>query len=599
MTLRLLLRLIAALVLAVGGLLVVRMAWMAGQDVQQAALARQAVVQLRSALVAAEMVSRERGPTNAMLGDANPARPERVAALAQARQRTDAAWGELATHLDRPSPARRQDAAGFREASLALQAARAEVDRVLTQPQPERTPEQLRMAVLGMVAVVPRLAPLVDGFAADAQVALPALGEDVQGARLAAELREYAGLLGSHFTAPLTRRAAFTAQERLQVERTLGRIDQLRFLLQLRVQGPGRPEAAGRDWRLVEQQYFGTAMALAGAVVRQGEVDGAYAVDPAAFAAAYVPDMNKILDLRNTLLNLATETAQAAADRAWQVLGAVAAVTGLVGLILFAAARELRRRVFQPLAATVQVLSDLARDEPGGVLPRAPADDEIAAVIRGVGTLQAHARQRRALERERDELIERLKSQSATDFLTDLPNRRAFFDLAGRALAGARRHGVAVMVVVLDIDHFKKLNDEHGHDIGDRALRVVADALRSRLRTDDLAARYGGEEFLMLLRHCDREDGLQFAERLRRTIAEAEVLGLGGQVLRVTASIGLAGSSDHGHDLDRLVQRADQAMYSAKHAGRNRVSLAPAAPAVTGDAGHAGHPDGSPPPPAS
>lgn len=574
MTLRLLLRLFAILLVSVVGLLVVRIAWIAGQDVVQAAQARDAVVRLRESLVAAEMVSRERGPTNAMLGDERPARPERVQALAEARARTDAAWATLAARLNDTGDGRPGAARTFADARTALDQARAEVDRVLALPRSDRDPSTLRATVYGMVGVVPRLAPLVDGFAVDAQVALPALGEDVQGARLAAELREYAGLLGSHFTAPLTRRAAFTLPERLEVERTRGRIDELRFLLRLRVQGPARAQAAAQDWVVVEQRYFGAAMALAESVIAAGERGGAYALDPAGFAAVYVPDMNRILGLRDTLLDLAAQTAREESTRAWRVLGAVSVAALLLGVILVVASRVLRRRVLQPLAATVKVLDELARDAPGGALPVPPANDEIAAVIRGVGTLQQHVRARHALERERDELIERLKSQSATDFLTGLANRRAFFDVAQRDLAGARRHGVPVVVMVLDLDHFKRLNDLHGHDGGDRALRAVADAVRDQLRQDDLAARHGGEEFALLLRHCDRDDGLRFAERLRVAIAEARVRLPTGHTAQVTASVGVAASSDHGHDLETLVARADEAMYLAKNGGRNRVAVA-------------------------
>jgi diguanylate cyclase (GGDEF)-like protein len=587
MTLRSLLRRFAILLVVIVSLLVVRIAWIAAQDVAQAAIARDAVLRLREALVAAEMVSKERGPTNAMLGDEQPARPDRVQALAEARARTDAAWVKLAARLADGRPASEPARRTFEQAREALGRARAEVDRVLAMPRTDRDPARLRTTVLGMVAVVPQLAPVVDGFAATAQAALPAVGEDVQGARLAAELREYAGLLGSHFTAPLARRAPFTTQERLEVERTRGRIDQLRFLLQLRVLGPGRVGAVARDWAQVEQHYFGTAMALAESVIGRGERDGAYALDAAGFAAAYVPDMNRILGLRDTLLGLAVQTAQDESARAWRVLGAVSAAAVLLGAALVAASRVLRRRVLQPLAATVRVLDELARDEPGGTLPAAPADDEVAAVIRGVGTLQQHARARHALERERDELIERLKSQSATDFLTGLANRRAFFDMAERELAGARRHGVPVVVMVLDLDHFKRLNDEHGHDAGDRALRAVADAVREQLRQDDLAARYGGEEFALLLRHCEPADGLRFSERLRAAIAQATVPLPAGGTARVTASVGVAASSDHGHDLQALVARADEAMYQAKHAGRNRVALA-VAPALTDPASPAG-----------
>lgn len=147
------------------------------------------------------------------------------------RARTDAAWARLGDRLSGERPSRPHAAASVGDAGQALQTAREGADRVLARPKAERDPAQLRAAVHGMVRVVPLLAPVVDVFAAEAQTALPALAEDVQGARLAAELREYAGPLGSHFTAPLTHRAAFRVPERLQVERTLGCIDQLRFLL--------------------------------------------------------------------------------------------------------------------------------------------------------------------------------------------------------------------------------------------------------------------------------------------------------------------------------------------------------------------------------
>ncbi len=573
-----LLRLLAALLLLATALLVGRVALTAWQEVGRAERSLRAVAQLQQALTAAERVSKERGPTNGALGDERPVLPARQQALQEARERTDEAFALVAAWLqgDASTPVRQDAAQRFAAARIALGAARDEVDRTLALPKAERTPDALRAAVYGMVAVVPRLSPVVSMAAGEAQDALPAIGDDVQGARLSAELREYTGLLGSHFTAALARRLPFTPEDRARIERTRGRIDQLRFLLQLRVQVPGQAEAVRRAWDLVEEHYFGAAMALAGQVIEQGEGRGQYTLDPAGFAAAYVPDMNTILGLRDVLLERARQGAADERERALRALTAVAAGAALLLAVLLGSMLTIQRRVLRPLAATARTLKAMARSEPGAELPQPLADDEIAAVIGGVATLQQQTRERQALERERDELIQRLQAQSSTDFLTGLANRRAFFEAAERDLARARRHGLGVVVILLDIDHFKQFNDTWGHDAGDRALRTVADALREQLRQGDLAARFGGEEFVLLLSPCDRASGLRFAERLREVIAQAPVRQSSGDARHVSASLGVAASDDHGLVLELLLSHADRAMYRAKHAGRNRVQLAEA-----------------------
>jgi diguanylate cyclase (GGDEF)-like protein len=226
------------------------------------------------------------------------------------------------------------------------------------------------------------------------------------------------------------------------------------------------------------------------------------------------------------------------------------------------------------LARTTQALHALARNELEAPLPMPLANDEIAAVIGAVSTLQVQTRQREALEDERDDLIERLRDMSNTDFLTGLPNRRAFLTAAEADLAQAGRHGFGVVAILLDIDKFKQFNDELGHAAGDQALTEVAQTVRRSLRLGDLVARYGGEEFVLLLSHCDRHRGLRFAERLRLAIAAAPIVTPSGVLMHVTASLGVADSERHGLGLEALLSRADAAMYRAKDEGRNRVVLA-------------------------
>jgi two-component system cell cycle response regulator len=159
-----------------------------------------------------------------------------------------------------------------------------------------------------------------------------------------------------------------------------------------------------------------------------------------------------------------------------------------------------------------------------------------------------------------------------TDSLTGLHNRRFALYQLDRMLAGARR-GVAVMM--LDLDHFKRINDTHGHSVGDEVLRRVARRLRSQLRGGDLLARIGGEEFLVVLPDSDRCAALECAERLRAAVGE-EIFAVGGDVpgLRVTLSAGLAlSAAGSGEAAQSLIDRADAALYGAKAHGRDKVTL--------------------------
>jgi diguanylate cyclase (GGDEF)-like protein len=165
-----------------------------------------------------------------------------------------------------------------------------------------------------------------------------------------------------------------------------------------------------------------------------------------------------------------------------------------------------------------------------------------------------------------------LTELAATDPLTALPNKRAFDEALLRDIARAKRHSIKLALLMVDVDHFKLVNDTHGHPAGDEVLRVVAGLLRKSLRTGDLAARYGGEEFILLLPGADREGGTLVAERLRRSI-EAMTIEFGGVAIKVTASFGVAEVNAFDTPAE-LVARADRGLYGAKRSGRNRVVFA-------------------------
>jgi diguanylate cyclase (GGDEF)-like protein len=159
--------------------------------------------------------------------------------------------------------------------------------------------------------------------------------------------------------------------------------------------------------------------------------------------------------------------------------------------------------------------------------------------------------------------------RAATDSLTGLPNTRAVQDTLNRVVAQAARMVWPLSAVLLDLDHFKRINDELGHGRGDEVLAAVGVALQSTARDSDFVGRYGGEEFIVLLPNTDREGAVVIAERVRQTIADIDVLG----ERRITASFGIAVFPEDAPDPTRLIRNADRALYRAKANGRNRVEV--------------------------
>lgn len=172
----------------------------------------------------------------------------------------------------------------------------------------------------------------------------------------------------------------------------------------------------------------------------------------------------------------------------------------------------------------------------------------------------------------REEAERELHAQAITDDLTRLLNRRAWTERAEAQLADARRYGHPLVVVMLDIDHFKHVNDAHGHAKGDHALQLLARLLREELRGGDLAGRYGGEEFCVILTHTREGQALSFDQRLRHCLRLQSEQELG---FLLEYSAGLAAQGPNDQSLDDLLRRADAALYEAKRAGRGQVVLAP------------------------
>ncbi|MFN3614881.1 MAG: diguanylate cyclase, partial [Rubrimonas sp.] len=188
----------------------------------------------------------------------------------------------------------------------------------------------------------------------------------------------------------------------------------------------------------------------------------------------------------------------------------------------------------------------------------------VVARVRNQLRIVEYARKLHALNAE-------LERRATTDPLTGLPNRRAFYEMAERELIRLRRFGEQMAVLMFDVDHFKKVNDTHGHDAGDVVLRVVAERLAAVIRKTDFLARLGGEEFVVLMPKTDMEGARVVAARLLSGVRGEPIRISNDVALTVTATLGVSLARAEDVGIDDALKRADLALYEGKAAGRNRV----------------------------
>jgi len=240
--------------------------------------------------------------------------------------------------------------------------------------------------------------------------------------------------------------------------------------------------------------------------------------------------------------------------------------------------------VIMPVMSGLDVLAKLKRDPLTEHIPvilvTANGDDKNVAegldmgafdyIIKPYSLVVLLARVRAALrEKERQDLLEKW---ATTDPLTELMNRRHFFELAERELEQTRRSSRPLSFIMLDIDHFKEVNDNYGHLIGDLALIKLAKLLKQQLRKVDFCGRYGGEEFILCLPDTPASGALEVAERIRNEVSQISIESAKDQPLTFTISLGIA-ENKNDKNVEDILKRADSALYNAKESGRNQTKI--------------------------
>ena len=277
-----------------------------------------------------------------------------------------------------------------------------------------------------------------------------------------------------------------------------------------------------------------------------------------------------------------TAVALAAAISSARIILGFGVITALIGLALAVA---ISRRVARPIIAITQEADRIGRASGPTMLARQSGSVEVVqltralrSLLRRIGFAEERTREAelRASENAlqfKDDLV-KLQKMADTDYLTGLMNRRAFLAVAEDTVEFCRRYRRGMATLMIDIDHFKKINDVHGHAAGDDAIKRIAEIINQSIRSTDKAARFGGEEFVVLLREIDQETALRLAERIRDSIERATITH-GKTSFAATVSIGVAINADGDRDVQDMIERADQGLYIAKKSGRNRTMLMP------------------------
>jgi len=521
-----------------------------------------------TALHAAATISRERGPANSLMGATQEEQPQFTAALKASRAETDKDITELEalfkTEIDQSAEMR----SAFAAVKAQLESGRRAVDAVAAMPLSERSGAKIADAIQAMFRAADRAQDYRDVAGRSIIALAPETGAEVMLSSMAGTLRERAGRVGSYVVMMLTSQGQARSHYRVAFESELNRLFEVNVLLKTYAPAALQSQDVAQLLDQVTISYFSGSLPYAQRVAF--ELNTGHAPTPGEFTAKYVPGMKSTENLRELIEAVALVSLEKVQQKALKAMLVSALLAGMAILVMIGLAYVLRRSLFRPMFAVMRQIDEIAV---GNLTtpPRIPhAGREVREMFQRLDLLREQQRFRRHLEMERKSMTEELRRLSETDALTGLLNRRALTDAVEGLLAGQSADFRGIAIIMLDIDHFKSINDRYGHAIGDMVLQRAAQILAPCLRAADLFARYGGEEFIIIMGDVAEASARSTAERLRETLAKTVVSDEHG--LTVTASFGVDWQAQCVfQDWEKLAVVADNRLYQAKRNGRNLV----------------------------
>ncbi|HEY0235413.1 MAG TPA: GGDEF domain-containing protein [Afipia sp.] len=528
----------------------------------------QEVENYRLILDAANILSAERGPSNSVLGaDILVDSPLR-ARLTQFRARSDAALDRLsapsagvAGELATTAPARL-----LKPVREQLAFSRREVDRLAATPREQRPLEDVQRVIENCFKVVDIYQTVIRWKVNTLSSSNHDLAAALLTGQILGDMREYGGRLASQIIAPIAVSQKLPLKNLIDNNRTRGRLVELWHLI-------GGPDAIGyHESRLAailhetDREFFGEGLRITDALIAEGRQSGKYSMTAADYTTAFVRTLAPLERLRTTYLDITIEQVTAAQNSALMKLLSAIVVTTIILVTLVGLVAVAQRYVFDPLLRAREEVIGLAEDRPVARRAVQRHASELSSLFDAIDVLRNNLTERASLTRQ-------LKQQAETDGLTGLMNRRTL-DLIGESQTSNQVMTNGACLILMDIDHFKIINDTYGHLAGDQVLNEIVCIVRAMLRENDIFARFGGEEFVLLNSSGDLAGSIAMAKRIRRKLETHTISLPDGTTFNITASFGVAKGHLGRHAWPRLIEAADKALYRAKSDGRNCVRFA-------------------------
>ncbi len=541
--------------------------WVGYRDAREA---QREFVVLQAALRAMSDISAERRPTMAKLNRSPETPDQQASALREARRATDADLQALGTKLRNPGckgcvPL----VATYAQVMSILVEARQDLDAINFHEPGDHTAAVLH-AFDHLITAIPLLSSIADTSA----MGVIRQNADVQSyllsARLAALLRERAGALASPFVPALISHRAITNEEAASIARTLGAIEQLHTLLTPSIRG--LPPALQSDYAEVTEQFFNQGLSYIDNLKALASREGGVVIPQGELVEQMGSRVVPIERLRDEALALARQAIRSSLNLHLMLLVGTGLLASALTGVLLVVSWSFREKIVRPFVEARRLILAIAAGDLSMTIPLAAYRGEIKDLFGALNVLKQNSADRIRLEQERKRLIGELKTIAATDPLTGLLNRRAFESRARLLLSDKRGDEIEVALIMMDIDHFKHVNDTYGHETGDRALVKLAAICRETVRSEDVVARIGGEEFVILLRVSDHVQACELAQRLRDRLRQDTIVAISGDVFGITASFGIAFARRADSPATaELLRQADALLYQAKQNGRNRI----------------------------
>lgn len=517
----------------------------------------------------ANAISAERGPANSAMAAKPEEADAKVEALVLQRLQTDAYLSELTALFAEEVKSDPGLAEQMTALHIALRNGRLAVDAVIADR--EHVADRISAAITRMFAAADAAMAVRDTIGRLAVRGTPQITTEIMLATTASDLREYEGRAGSYVVMILASGSSADVSHARNMGRSIERIKALHGLLATHADAYFDNPTIKHLATEVEQRYFVEGLNYLQSVVAVHGGDNS--LNAADFTRTYVPMMASSEQLREAIMLSSQQHLAELRNDAGIGVGVAAGLTAIVLAVLVALTVVLQRSLFGPLTLMREQVTAIAQgdlDEPPA--PRR-ASSEVVQMMASLTRLREHQRHNRALESEQRRLTQQLRTLAETDPLTGLLNRRAFETAAQLTLNDSQGSDAAMAVIILDIDHFKLVNDTYGHAVGDVVLQQVAAKLTTLLRPGDSLARYGGEEFVAIIRDVSAAAAVALAENLRVSLADTIIIA--DLELRVTGSFGVAfGRANADPNWHAIIAEADRQLYRAKRTGRNRVCCA-------------------------